>query len=235
MSELEELAKYVAQAAKEAGDVGALITQTKLEMAAALLRQPPAPAQVTEGIIAEIIEQCCYVGEKVSGVSSRKITTVGPLICGIDDAAIRIKAALQTGVPGDGTLTCLFCAKPLSDNAVQDDNGDSACADCATAEKAAQHKEAMIAALKSYRQADEDGVMVLVSRQAVDEAVAILQAGVPSGSTRNITDEELIAWAERHDLKSLASKHRMTDLRALFDDAKTLHLLPATPAPGEGR
>ena len=33
----------------------------------------------------------------------------------------------------------------------------------------------LIEALKSYQQADEDGVMVLVSRQAVDEAIGALQ------------------------------------------------------------
>lgn len=46
------------------------------------------------------------------------------------------------------------------------------------------------------------------------------------GKRRRVTDEELIEWAERHDLGSLASKHAMTDLRALYDDAISLHLVP---------
>jgi len=33
-----------------------------------------------------------------------------------------------------------------------------------------------LAALNHYRQADEDGVMVIVSRQALDEAIAIVSA-----------------------------------------------------------
>lgn len=44
VAEREELARYVGTAAKEAGDVGALITQTKLEMAAKLIRQSAAPS-----------------------------------------------------------------------------------------------------------------------------------------------------------------------------------------------
>jgi hypothetical protein len=42
--------------------------------------------------------------------------------------------------------------------------------------------KAMMNALRSYKQADEDGVMVLVSRQALDEAIAALSAQQGEGS-----------------------------------------------------
>lgn len=37
-----------------------------------------------------------------------------------------------------------------------------------------------LAALRDYKQADEDGVMVLVSRQALDEAIAFIE-GIACG------------------------------------------------------
>jgi hypothetical protein len=47
---------------------------------------------------------------------------------------------------------------------------------------ASEVTEAMMNALRSYKQADEDGVMVLVSRQALDEAIAALSAQQGEGS-----------------------------------------------------
>src|SRR4051812_1964882 len=56
-------------------------------------------------------------------------------------------------------------------------------------------KEAMVA-LASYQQADEDGIMVLVSRQAVDEVLAHLRT--PDGAL-NWLYGEASALLNRHD------------------------------------
>lgn len=99
MSEREELAKYVDQAAKEAGDVGALITQTKLEMAAALLRQPPAPVQVTEEMVEAALDEAgSQWGMHNTPENKRKLMRAA------------LEAALQAGVPEEWR-TCLEQAR----------------------------------------------------------------------------------------------------------------------------
>lgn len=45
------------------------------------------------------------------------------------------------------------------------------------------------AALRSYKQADHDGVMVLVSRQACDEAADILEAPQPESAAPDLDDD----------------------------------------------
>jgi hypothetical protein len=97
MSEREELAKYVDRAAKEAGDVGALITQTKLEMAAALLRQPPAPVQVSEEMVGRALEayRDAYCRDDLEHEPAMKRA---------------LEAALQAGVPSgiDNRIAPIF-------------------------------------------------------------------------------------------------------------------------------
>lgn len=67
--------------------------------------------------------------------------------------------------------------RPVGSDPVYDEaNGETACRTCGDAEKVAQKREAILSALKSYSQADDDGVMCIVSRQAVDEAIAMLAA-----------------------------------------------------------
>jgi hypothetical protein len=99
-------------------------------------------------------------------------------------------------IPAPGQVSetkCLFCGKPAGENPVYDEtNGEIACAECGTAEIKAQRKEAMLSALKSYKQADEDGVMCLVSRQAVDEAIAALQAPGQTASVGEDAADEIV-------------------------------------------
>lgn len=90
MTEREELAKYVDRAAKEAGDVGALITQTKLEMAAALLRQPAAPVQVREAMVEAALDAMW------NSPGWRKLRDPNERRASMRRA---LEAALQAGVP----------------------------------------------------------------------------------------------------------------------------------------
>jgi hypothetical protein len=46
----------------------------------------------------------------------------------------------------------------------------------------AERKEAIVNALLAYKQADMDGVMVLVSRQACDEAADLLRSATPANA-----------------------------------------------------
>lgn len=55
---------------------------------------------------------------------------------------------------------------------------------------------AVINALGNYQQADADGVMVLVSRQACDEAIAALQERQPENDRKPITDLPRELWIE---------------------------------------
>ena len=93
------------------------------------------------------------------------------VVSGVDAAAEEIAGV--SGVP-EG---CVFCGRPVGGNQVYDEaNGETACKTCGDAEAEAQKREDILAALKSYSQADPDGVMCVVSRQAVDEVIILLAA-----------------------------------------------------------
>ncbi len=78
-----------------------------------------------------------------------------------------------------------------------------------------------LAALKSYRQADNEGVMVLVSREALDEAIATLTAATSGG-----VDDAILEDAEK-----LALHLESMDC---FEDAKLVRALTAALKDGGG-
>lgn len=110
----------------------------------------------------------------------------------------------------------------------------------------------LIKALKSYQQADQDGVMVLVSRQACDEAAGLLQdiadhllfnTSIPVGMVRSLAGDGEMVREDRADALSEAidavrrlppAKHlgyETIDRVAAENAIRSLSALPSPEAP----
>lgn len=95
----------------------------------------------------------------------------------------------------------------------------------APAEARAQYwKEKYENAVQAIRVAEVNGYMA-----GEAAAKAALAAGV-AGQWRPISDDELREWGRRHNLGSICDHASLTDLRACYDDAVSLHMLPSPPA-----